>query len=246
MNDYSAIKKELEELIKDGEKLYEALSAQGKEKVASKDLQYFLVHYEPWYTKACATIKQLSPDRFADFTVLYSNPKRKELDVSTYCISDALRAITSNYKSYGSWTAALCVLRQTLMLRACLERFDSKLYDIQTILQADLFDSEIDSAKHLVKKGFFRAAGAICGVLLEKHFAEVCKKRNISFGKKDPTIANYNDALKDNAYDTLEWRRVQRLGDLRNLCDHSKDREPTREEVEELIAGTERIIKTVF
>ena len=164
MNDYSAIKKELEELIKDGEKLYEALSAQGK--AGSRDLQYFLIHYEPWYTKSCATIKQLSPDRFADFTVLYSNPRRKELDVSTYCISDALRTIT-NHSSYGSWTAALCVMRQTMMLRACLERFDSKLYDIQTILQADLFDSEIDSAKHLVKKGFFRAAGAIHGGLLQ-------------------------------------------------------------------------------
>ena len=64
--------------------------------------------------------------------------------------------------------------------------------------------------------------------------------------KKNPTIADFNDALKDNAYDVVEWRRIQRLGDIRNLCDHSKDREPTKDEVEELISGTERTIKTVF
>ena len=64
--------------------------------------------------------------------------------------------------------------------------------------------------------------------------------------KKSPTIADYNDVLKDNVYDTVEWRKVQYLGDARNLCGHKKDREPTKDEVEELISGTERIIKTIF
>ena len=74
----------------------------------------------------------------------------------------------------------------------------------------------------------------------------MCTNRNIDIAKKNPTIADYNDKLKDVAYDTIEWRRIQRLGDLRNLCDHNKDREPTKDEVEELISGTERIIKTIF
>jgi hypothetical protein len=74
----------------------------------------------------------------------------------------------------------------------------------------------------------------------------VCKNRNIDIKKKNPTIADYNDALKDAAYDTIEWRKIQRLADLRNLCDHNKDREPTREEIEELVSGTEKIIKTIF
>ena len=60
------------------------------------------------------------------------------------------------------------------------------------------------------------------------------------------SIADFNDAFKDNVYDTVEWRRIQRLGDIRNLCDHNKDREPTKEELDELIGGTERAIKTIF
>lgn len=39
---------------------------------------------------------------------------------------------------------------------------------------------------------------------------------------------------------------IQHLGDIRNLCDHNKDREPTKEEVEELINGIDQIIKTNF
>ena len=246
MRDYAVLKEEIQDLINEGNKLFSSLNAKNEQCRESKDLDYFLIHYEPWYTKAQAVVKQLAPDRFADFNLLYSNPKRKQLDVGTYCVSDALRTISNRSASYGPWTAALCILRQSMILRACLSKFDGKVFDIQTILQADIFDSEIESAKHLLKKGFLRAAGAICGVLLEKHFSVVCANRNIILKKKNPTIADYNDALKDTVYDTIEWRRIQRLGDIRNLCDHNKDREPTKDEVDELISGTERTIKTVF
>ena len=236
MSDYSEIKKEIEELIERGKKICEALIPQKQGgKTTYKDFGFFISNYEQWYTKAYALVKQLIPDRITDFTSQYSNPKRKE----TYCISDALKGI------YGIW-AMSGVLQQVNMLQACLEKFNSRIYDIQTTLQADIFDSEIESAKHLLKRGFLRAAGAVCGVLIEKHLAFVCKNRSIVIKKKNPVISDYNDALKEIAYETIEWRRIQRLGDIRNLCDHSKDREPTQEEVEELIAGTERIIKTVF
>lgn len=244
MKDYKVIKSEIDQLIKSGKKIYAALEYTSRKECA--DLQFFLVNYEVWYTKALTVVKQITPDRVQDFTLLYSDPKRKALDVGTYCISDALRAIKHYSDRYGPWTAGLCVLRQINMLEVCLERFDSKIFDIQTILQADIFDSELESAKHLLKMGFLRAAGAICGVILEKHFRGVCESRNLVIKKKNPTIADYNDALKDCAYDTVEWRRIQRLGDIRNLCDHSKEREPTKDEVEELISGTERVTKMIY
>ena len=244
MSDYAEIKNEIVTLIETGKQLGKSLIA--NEEYVCSDLPFFLKNYEIWYTKAMLVVKQIIPDRTQDFLLLYSNPKRKTLEVDTYCIDDALRGIQAVNHRYGPWVARICVLRQLKMLETCIEKFDSKIFDMQTILQADVFDSEIETAKHLLKMGFLRASGAICGVILEKHFKDVCKRRNISIHKKSPTIADYNDALKDHAYDTLEWRKIQRLGDIRNLCDHSKEREPTKEEVEELISGTERIIKTVF
>ncbi|MBR6244146.1 hypothetical protein IKR20_01075 [bacterium] len=245
MSDYSKIKEEIKKLVKDGQKLCAALSLQNGKNNTCKDINFFLANYELWYTKSQEVVKQLTPDRIADFKLQYLNPKSKKTSAETYCISDALKTLYSE-NSYGPWTAMLRVWQQVNMLEACLEKFNSRIYDIQTTLQADVFDSEIESAKHLLKKGFLREAGAICGVLIEKHLAFVCKNRNIVINKKNPTIADYNDKLKDIAYDTIEWRKIQVLGDIRNLCDHSKDKEPTKDEVEELIAGTERIIKTVF
>jgi hypothetical protein len=36
------------------------------------------------------------------------------------------------------------------------------------------------------------------------------------------------------------------LADLGNLCRHKKDREPSRQEVEDLITGVNSISKTIF
>ncbi len=245
MIDIEKIKLEIDTLLKEGKKIVGYLDFDSK-KGTCKNYLGFAAEYEGWYTRALSIITCLLPSRLNDFVVLYSNPKRKEIDVSTYCIADALRGITNTSRTYGPFTANILVFRQVKMLGVCLENLNSTISNLQTILQADVFDSEIDSAKHLLKKGFLRAAGAICGVILEKHFAGVCKTHNIVISKKNPTIADYNDNLKDQVYDTIEWRRIQRLGDLRNLCDHNKDREPNKDEVEELISGTERVIKTIY
>ena len=45
--------------------------------------------------------------------------------------------------------------------------------------------------------------------------------------------------------DIPTWRFVQRLGDLRNLCDQNKGVDPKKEDIDELIAGVDKIMKTV-
>lgn len=245
MKDYEELKEEISQLVDKGNLMYKSLAKYQTSKNIS-DLNGFIENYEIWYSKALLLVKQILPDRLNDFVSKYSNSKRKEISSSNYTISDALMLISNSYKKYDIVNAAMPLFSQIKIVRSCMDSFDSKIYNIQTVLQADIFDSEIESASHLLKKGFFRASGAICGVVLEKHFAEVCKNRNIELRKKSPTIADYNDELKDIAYDVVEWRKIQHLGDIRNLCDHNKDREPTKEEVEELIKGTDRVIKTIF
>ncbi len=48
---------------------------------------------------------------------------------------------------------------------------------------ADLFDSELESAKELSKKGFLRAGGALAGVVLEKHLAQVMTNHGLKSKK---------------------------------------------------------------
>jgi hypothetical protein len=74
----------------------------------------------------------------------------------------------------------------------------------------------------------------------------VCANHQIKLTKKAPTIGELNDSLKGaSVIDVPQWRFVQHLADIRNLCDHSKTSEPTSEQVGDLINGTTKITKTL-
>ena len=144
--------------------------------------------------------------------------------------------------------AAIPQFRQQLaILKSVEERFESSLFDIRQLVQADIFDSELDAAKELAKNKFTRAAGAVAGVVLERHLAHVCDNHSIKVSKKTPGIFDLNNALKEaNVLDVPQWRFVQHLADIRNLCDHNKQTEPSPEQVDDLVAGVMKITKTVF
>ncbi|HEX8503790.1 MAG TPA: hypothetical protein VF630_00355, partial [Hymenobacter sp.] len=92
-----------------------------------------------------------------------------------------------------------------------------------------------------------RVSGALAGVTLEIHLKKVCINHGVIFKKAHPTITDFNEELKKNEMiDVPTWRLIQRLGDIRNMSVHSKDREPTADEVEDLIRGCEKLIAELY
>lgn len=223
---------------------------ESEKKLREMDLPSFNEAYERWYSVSMQVIKQVLPDRLSDFLRQYKDEKRKQTDFLTYGVSDYLIGlrVTRGINSLVEKKAAFPKFEQQLsILKAAQGRLESSLFDMIEILQADLFDDELDAAAELAKKGFLRGAGAVAGVVLERHLAHVCGKHNLKTRKKAPTINDFNQMLKDDGViDTPTWRFIQLLADLRNLCDHSKDREPSKEEVNDLISGVTKVIKTLF
>jgi hypothetical protein len=256
---FDSIKKELKTLILQGDLLYYAM-ANGVGKLPAKfkkelekdgvKLPNVEREYDTWYSEALKVVKQIIPDRYDDFVKQYKNEKRKDIDFLTYGISDYLLGLQT--KSYGQVVAdqeaAIPKMQnQNSILKSTEKRFESSLFDLKEVLQADIFDSELEAAKELCKKGFLRGAGAIAGVVLEKHLGHICENHGIKSRKKHPSISDYNQLLKDgDVIELPKWRFIQHLGDLRNLCDHKKERDPTKDDVDELIEGVDKVIKTVF
>lgn len=261
----SKYKADLDKLLALSDKMHAdlALRHRAESGKLSKDLQEkyenvegsFEGNYQAWYTESVSVIRQLIPERLAEFQELYKGDgKRKTTDLQTYHIQDWLNGVRANIvrgttdKVFND--LAIVTMRfntQTSIVKAVQGRFESSLFDIQQLVRADLFDSELDAARELSKNGFHRAAGAVAGVVLEKHLGQVVVNHTIVMKKKHPTISDFNDLLKNvNVLDVPAWRNVQRLGDLRNLCDHNKHRDPTKEEINELINGVEKLTKTLF
>lgn len=241
-------KNDILQLIQTGEAIFKKMKD-------NKNLAQLRRAYEMWYSESYAIIKIILPDRISDFSKMYYDDKKKE-GLKTYFQYTPSTIIT------GAWNmdigdsvvppkeidiAKSVYDSQIGILKSCEKRFESSLFDIQQLLQADIFESELGAARELNEKGFARGAGAVVGVVLEGHLMQVCSNHKITVKKNNPTINDLNQLLKDNGIiETPTWRSIQHLGDLRNLCDHKKQKEPTKEEIEELIQGVEKISKTIY
>ncbi|WP_288831192.1 hypothetical protein [uncultured Paraburkholderia sp.] len=265
-NNIDKFKKDLESLIARGDSLVMAMriSVATPEQVKDfkqelgdkadayfKSLPKFETAYQAWYSESLSLLRQILPDRLDDFVRHYEKPKgRRDITHTNYTIEDYLQGTVVKRMGevvVGQRAAVNRFEQQCAIVEAASSRFDSSLYDIRNIVHADLMDSEISTAKELNKHKFVRAAGAVAGVVLERHLREVCQNRSILPGKKNPTISDFNESLKSNdVIGVPDWRFIQHLADIRNLCDHSKDPEPTQPQVQDLIAGVDKIIKTVF
>jgi hypothetical protein len=233
------IREELDALVKSGVKLLPKIAGE------KRDISKFITGYHPWYTRALAVVRHLLPDRLADFQRLYHLEKRKMINSSTYTMEDYITGVDPDRFDFRA-AAHNKFVTQIGILSSAMSRIDDILSHIQGVLQADIFDSEIETASYLHKNGHLRAAGAIAGVVLETHLGNVCEHHQIKIAKRNPTISDLNDLLRDKGvYDVATWRKIQHLGDLRNLCTHARRREPTPDEVQDMIDGVSKIIKTI-
>lgn len=214
-------------------------------------LPKFSAAYQEWYSKSYAVVKQVLPHRISDFASFYEYPRpRKEITYQNYMIRDYLKGlqVKNGIRVVVEPQYAILEFEQQLnVLKAAQASLFSSLIDLKAVLQADLFDTEIESASALAKAGYRRAAGAICGVVIEKHLLHVCDAREITSRKKNPSISDLIQLLKDSGVIEIpQWRFIQHLADIRNVCDHAKGRDPTKEEIDDLVTGSQKVLKTVF
>ena len=248
------IKNELKALLDEQKNLLE---------LARKNAGYvkFGETYQIWYTRAYKVVELLGNERLEEFISYYRiDPKRKGTSIEKYVIQDyingtltiqTLERFSGSFKlkpisEDGNEIVKQKVINQLQILGSLESRIDSILQDVKGHLLADIQDSELKIADQL-RKVSLRAAGALAGVILEGHLQRVTQNHNISIRKKSPTIADLNDPLKNKeVYDNPTWRKIQYLADIRNLCSHKKDQEPTNDEVVELISGVNWVIKSIF
>ena len=140
---YDCYPEEVEKAVK---KIY-------KEKTAEylKSLPEFRMKYQSWYSESKQIIKQLLPDRLEDFIRYYEKPKtRKDISCENYKIEDYLQglSIKNGYlrEELVGPSAAVPLFRQQLeILKSLNQRFESSLFDIKQLVQADLFDNELSN-----------------------------------------------------------------------------------------------------
>lgn len=249
MTSKEKLKKEINDCINDTAPLI--LYLQGKLKKELAEKYSFQHEYQKWYSKTLKVVEFLGKDRFQEFKSYYEiDPKRKTMGYGNYYIQDYLKGVGPNRWNTPDFDTKEETLKnvynQYTILISINDRIDSILSDIKTNLLIELQDTELETAKSLLKVNI-RSSGVIAGVILESYLSSVTDNHSLTLSKRNPTLSDFNEVLKNNnIIDTTVWRKISYLGDIRNICAHKKDSEPTKEQVEELIAGVNWVTKNVF
>ena len=244
MDTKESISQEVESLYSEGLKISSELQDDNEK-------QIFAFDYQDWYTKALRVVDILANDRLQEFKGYYEiDPKRKSMGYGTYFIQDYLKGVApAKHRLPGfdtRYQTAKNVINQLAIVKSLSGRVDSILANIDTELLAEIQDAELETARKLIKISL-RAAGSLTGVIIENHLQKLAKKHDISLRKKNPTISDLNEPLKGaGVFDVPTWRKITYLADIRNICCHKKDIEPTKEQVIELIEGANWLIKNTF
>ncbi len=205
--------------------------------------------YTLFYTKACRVVSCVLPERLEEFKSCYIHNSKTAQRFSVITIWSYFNRISVGSIKLDNRIEDIVyklLKQQKNILKSCLDCLDKALYDIEVNIQYQFYTDELETARYLLSKKYIRPAGVIAGVALENHLKSVCKKYpTIKVGKND-TLSKYFDYLKSvNAIDVTLYKKLLYLADIRNLCCHSKDREPSNTEVEELINGVAKILVDV-
>lgn len=230
------------------ERVYE----QGKDLANSwKDSAPNAFLYHEWYAMAYRIVNRFLPERTDEFRRYYEvDTKRKEFGYSTYVIQDYFRGVAPSDYKYPKFNTKersfICLANQLAILNSIYTNIDTYIFDLDASIYYGYQEDELDAAKTIIKVNI-RAAGALCGVVIEKHLKRLLDQHKLKCIKKNPGINELSLPLKDEKIiDIATWRKISYLADIRNLCDHAKIPDPTKEQVQELIDGSAWLINTVF
>lgn len=130
--------------------------------------------------------------------------------------------------------------RMKAVFLAAQEDYDGGyLNSVRLIVQAELFDSEIEQASELLSAGYKSASAVIAGTILETSLRELCTKAGLQHGKADRMNA---DLAKAGTYNSVTAKRVTAMLGIRNSAAHGKPDEFTDGDVKSMIEDLGRFL----
>ena len=126
------------------------------------------------------------------------------------------------------------------IFHACKQDFeDGYLNSIKSLIQAEVFDSELEQAEELLSSGYKLPSAVIAGVVLETALRDLCNQEGLPLGKLDKMNS---DLAKLGKYNKLQQKRITALADIRNNAAHGKPEEFTNEDVRLMIRDIENFL----
>lgn len=177
-----------------------------------------------WGVSCLQIIKKISDEK-SDYYIKFNN----------------LFSLFTTRESYAAVKTALGILKA---IKADYE--NGYLFDMRSLIEAEVFDEFLEQAEELLKKNYYQAAAVIVGCVLEDGLRKLGQRKIPNF-LTDKTIDPMNVELaKAGIYNALWQKKIMALADLRNKAAHGKWTEFTEKDVEDMIRDVRRFMEDYF
>jgi hypothetical protein len=123
--------------------------------------------------------------------------------------------------------------RMKAVFLAAKEDYDGGyLHKIRDLIQAEVFDSELEQAEELLATGYHAPAAVVAGVVLETRLRQLCQNRGIPAGNLNKMNT---DLTKAGVYNTLTQKQITVLADIRNSAAHGEIGKFTQNDVTNMV-----------
>tara|TARA_B100001094_G_scaffold312781_1_gene349820 strand:+ start:1220 stop:1876 length:657 start_codon:yes stop_codon:yes gene_type:complete len=132
----------------------------------------------------------------------------------------------------------------SIQLKAVLDALQADfeagyLTSLKYLVQADVFESELEQAEELLRNDYKLAAAVVAGVVLETALRDLCQDNNIDIGSLNKMN---QDLAKAEIYNKLQQKRITALADIRNNAAHGKPDEFSSDDVKNMIREIESFL----
>jgi hypothetical protein len=114
------------------------------------------------------------------------------------------------------------------------------LFDLRSLVAADLLGDFIDQAETLVKEGYHVPAASLAGAVLEDTLRKLCHKNNILVPERTKIDKLNADLARAVVYSKLVQKRITALADIRNNADHGHFDKFSSDDVEDMVKWLRR------
>ncbi|MCX8967421.1 DUF4145 domain-containing protein [Erwinia psidii] len=154
--------------------------------------------------------------------------------------SNYYEAFTEEKNSGGFETNQSIFKRLKSIFTAIKEDYENGyLVSYRSLIQADIFDSELEQAKELLTSGYTTAAAVIAGTVLETSLRELCERSSIPCGKMDKMNA---DLSKCGVYNSIQQKAITAMAGIRNSAAHGKVDEFSKDDATNMINNIESFL----
>lgn len=113
------------------------------------------------------------------------------------------------------------------------------LFNMRSLIQAEVFDDALDQASELLRAGYKDPACVVIGVTLETTLKQLCSQNGISHAKLDKMNA---DLCKAGVYNMGMQKQITAWADRRNKAAHGDWDAYSAADVEDMLRGVTRLI----